>query len=124
MATLADLVTALVRELATATDRPAYVEVASPQFARGGDRPYFGSIPDFGKPGGGYAISGVSKDSPAARGGLAGGDLIVRVGESAITNLEDFDSALRKHKGGDTVPVVVVRDGVEVTLQVTLDPPR
>ena len=121
---LADLVTDLVRELAMAPERPAYVEVASPQFARGGDRPYFGSIPDFGKPGGGYAISGVAKDSPAARGGLAGGDLIVRVGESAITNLEDFDSALRKHKGGDTVPVVVLRDGREVSLEVTLGPPR
>jgi len=124
LARLADLVTAVVRELATAPERPAYVEVASPQFARGGDRPYFGSIPDFGKPGGGYAISGVAKDSPAARGGLAGGDLIVRIGESAITNLEDFDSALRKHKGGETVPVVVRRDGQEVRLEVKLDPPR
>jgi hypothetical protein len=121
---LADLVTDLVRELAMAPERPAYVEVASPQFARGGDRPYFGSIPDFGKPGGGYAISGVAKDSPAALGGLAGGDVIVRVGESAITNLEDFDSALRKHKGGDTVPVVVLRDGNELGLEVTLGPPR
>lgn len=121
---LADLVTDLVRELAMAPERPAYVEVASPQFARGGDRPYFGSIPDFGKPGGGYAISGVAKDSPAALGGLAAGDTIVRVGESAITNLEDFDSALRKHKGGDTVPVVVLRDGKELGLEVTLGPPR
>ena len=121
---LADLVTDVVRELAEAAKRPAYIEVASTQFARGGDRPYFGSIPDFGKPGGGYAISGVSKDSPAARGGLEGGDLIVRLGGSAVTNLDDFDSALRKHKGGDAVPVVVVRGGVEVTLEVTLDPPR
>jgi len=124
MARLADLVTDIVRELASAPERPAYIEVASPRFARGGDRPYFGSIPDFGKPGDGYAISGVSKESPAARGGLAGGDRIVRLGDSAITNLEDFDSALRKHKGGDTVPVVVVRDGQEVRLEVTLDPPR
>ncbi len=124
MVRLADLVTDLVRELATAPERPAYVEVASPMFARGGDRPYFGSIPDFGKPGGGYAISGVSKDSPAAQGGLRGGDLIVRLGSSAVTNLEDFDSALRKHKAGDTVPVVVRRDGAEVTLQVVLDAPR
>jgi len=124
LARLADLVTDLVRELAQAPERPAYIEVASPQFARGGDRPYFGSIPDFGKPGGGYAISGVSKESPAARGGLQGGDLIVRLGESAVTNLDDFDSALRKHKGGDTVPVVVLRAGAEVTLEVTLDPPR
>ncbi len=121
---LAGLVTDMVQEIAEAPERPAYVEVASPQFARGGDRPYFGSIPDFGKPGRGYAISGVAKDSPAARGGLLGGDRIVRVGTSAITNLEDFDSALRKYKGGDAVAVVVVRDGAEVTLEVTLAPPR
>ena len=124
MERLADLVADIVRDLATRGDRPAYVEVAAPAFARGGDRPYFGSIPDFGNPGSGYAISGVAKESPAAKGGLQGGDRIVRLGESAITNLEDFDSALRKHKGGDTVPVVVVRDGVEVTLDVTLGPPK
>ena len=50
--------------------------------------------------------------------------MIVRVGQSAITNHEDFDSALRKHKGGDTVPVVVLRDGKELGLEVTLGPPR
>ncbi|MFY8056453.1 MAG: hypothetical protein ACOVRM_01860, partial [Planctomycetaceae bacterium] len=36
---LADLVTDLVRELAMAPERPAYVEVASPQFARGTQNP-------------------------------------------------------------------------------------
>ena len=124
MEKLTSLVTAIVRDLASRPDRPAYVEVAAPAFARGGDRPYFGSIPDFGNPGNGYSISGVAKDSPAAKGGLQGGDRIVRVGTSAITNLEDFDSALRKHKGGETVPVVVVRDGAEVSLDVTLGPPK
>jgi hypothetical protein len=124
MVKLAGLVTEIVRELASAPERPAYVEVASKMFARGGDRPYFGSIPDFGKPGGGYAISGVSKDSPAARAGLQAGDVIVRLGPSAVTNLEDFDSALRKHKGGETVPVVVRRDGADVQLDVVLGPPR
>jgi S1-C subfamily serine protease len=48
----------------------------------------------------------------------------VRLGDSAVTGLEDFDSALRKHKGGDTVPVVVARDGAEVKLDVVLDPPK
>ena len=48
----------------------------------------------------------------------------MRLGESAITGLEDFDSALRKHKAGETVPVVVRRDGNDVTLQVTLGDPR
>jgi len=124
MVRVARLVTDVVRELATAPERPAYVEVASKMFARGGDRPYFGSIPDFGKPGQGYAITGVTKDSPAARGGLRGGDVIVRLGDSAVTGLEDFDSALRKFKGGDTVQVVVLRAGAEVTLDVTLAAPR
>jgi len=125
MVRITRLVTDIVRDLATTPDRPAYIEVASKQFARGdGDRPYFGSIPDFGKPGKGYAVTGATKDSPAAQGGITGGDVIVRLGESAVTGLEDFDSALRKHKGGDTVPVVVLRDGTEVTLQVTLGPPK
>jgi hypothetical protein len=125
MVRITRLVADLVRDLATAPERPSYIEVASKQFARGGgDRPYFGSIPDFGKPGKGYAITGATKDSPAAKAGLKGGDVLVRLGESAVTGLEDFDSALRKHKGGETVPVVVVRDGAEVTLQVTLDPPK
>jgi hypothetical protein len=125
MVRIARLVADVVRDLATTAERPAYIEVASKQFARGGgDRPYFGSIPDFGKPGKGYAITGATKDSPAAKGGLKGGDVIVRLGESAVTGLEDFDSALRKHKGGETVPVVVMRDGAEVTLQITLDPPK
>ncbi len=124
MVRLAGLVADVVRELATAPERPTYVEVASKMFARGGDRPYFGSIPDFGKPGKGYAISGVAKESPAAAGGLQAGDLIVRLGDSAIAGLEDFDSALRKHKGGDSVPVVVVRGGVEVSLTVVLGQPK
>ena len=124
MVRIAGLVADLVEQLATAAERPAYVEVASKMFARGGDRPYFGSIPDFGKPGKGYAITGVTKDSPAARGGLQGGDVIVRLADSAVTGLEDFDSALRKHKGGDTIAVVVLRAGAEVVLEVTLAPPK
>ncbi|MFM8892992.1 MAG: M28 family peptidase, partial [Planctomycetia bacterium] len=119
MVRIAGLVADIVSDLASGGERPGYVEIASKQFARGGgDRPYFGSIPDFGKPGKGYAVTGATKDSPAAKGGIKGGDVIVRLGESAITGLEDFDSALRKHKGGETVPVVVMREGAEVTLQV------
>jgi len=124
MERIATLVTDLVRELASAPERPGYLEVAGKQMARGGDRPYFGSIPEFGSAGKGYAISGVAKDSPAEKGGLKGGDLIVRLGESAITGLDDFDSALRKHKGGDTVTVVVVRAGAELPLEVVLGPPK
>jgi S1-C subfamily serine protease len=90
----------------------------------GGDRPYFGSVPDFAQDEPGYKLSGVSKDGPAEKAGIQAGDIIIKLGDSRIGNLEDFDSALRKHKAGDKVPVIVKRDGKEVTITVTLDPPR
>jgi len=126
MARIARMVAEGVKELARAPGAPAYVEVAGSQSTAGrdGDRPYFGSIPDFANPGRGYAISGVSRDSPAAKGGILGGDIVIRVGDSAVTGLDDFDSALRKHKGGETVPVVVNRGGQELRLEVTLGAPR
>ncbi|REJ65319.1 MAG: M20/M25/M40 family metallo-hydrolase [Planctomycetota bacterium] len=104
--------------------RPEYLATQQPTRRRGGTRPYFGSIPDFAGDKEGYAISGASPGSPAARGGLEAGDVIIRFGDSRIANLEDFDSALRKYKSGDTVKVVVRRGDDDVTLEVTLDPPR
>ncbi len=90
----------------------------------GGDRPYFGSIPDFSQERPGYALSGVTKDGPAEKAGLQAGDIIVQLGESKVGNLEDFDSALRKFKAGDRVKVVVERGDNKVEVEVTLDPPK
>jgi S1-C subfamily serine protease len=94
------------------------------QIGRAGNRPYVGTIPDFGSEAPGYAISGVASGSPAEKGGLKGGDRIVRFGAQKVTGLDDFDLALRRFQAGDVVDVVVVRDGNEVTLKVMLDPPR
>jgi hypothetical protein len=120
-------VAAMLVDIVNDTDaqpgRPEYVEIKGTAMigSGDGDRPYFGSIPDFGGGAGeGYAISGVSPGSPADKGGLKGGDVIVKFGESKISGIEDIESALRKHKIGDTVKVVVKRDGKEVTFDVTL----
>jgi membrane-associated protease RseP (regulator of RpoE activity) len=111
--------------LAEAPARPQYVEVkGASDLGGGGDRPYFGSIPDFAQDEPGYALTGVTKGGPAERAGIKAGDIIVQFGDSKIGNLEDFDSALRKFKAGDKVPVVVKRGGEQVKLEVTLDPPR
>ena len=72
----------------------------------------------------GYAISGATKDSPADKAGMKAGDIIIKFGDSKIGSLEDFDSALRKYKAGDKVPVIVKRGKEDVTLEVTLSPPR
>jgi hypothetical protein len=126
MRRIAEFVAAIARQIATAQARPIHVAVGQERVAAGptGTRPYFGSIPQFPDPGDGYALSGVTPESPAARAGLKAGDKIVRLGEYKIGNLEDFDGALRKFNAGDRVDVEVVRDGQSMTLQVTLDPPR
>ena len=97
--------------LAEAPERPHYQEVqgGSETIGGGGDRPYFGSIPDFSQDEPGYALTGVTKGGPAERAGMKAGDIIIQFGDSKIGNLEDFDSALRKYKAGDKVPVVVKR---------------
>jgi len=124
MRRIAALVTDVAVALADAEKRPEYVAVPRQRGRREGDKPFFGSIPDFAHQGPGFGISGVSEGGPAERAGLRGGDAIIRFGESKIGNLEDFDRALRKHKGGDKVRVVVLRDGKEEAFQVTLEPPR
>jgi hypothetical protein len=114
----------IVESLADSDSRPTYKATRRPKLASGGDRPYFGSIPDFSQPSGGYALQGVASDSPAERAGIKAEDVIVKFGESKIGSLEDFDSALRKYKAGNQVPVTLLRAGKTLTLDVTLDPPR
>ena len=121
---IVDVIEDLVVELAEEPVRPEYVQVVSKPRVIRGARPYFGSIPDFGKKVKGYAIQGVSADSPAEKGGLKGGDIIVKLGDRKIGGLEDFDSALRIFKAGETVSVTVLRRGKEKSLKVTLGVPR
>jgi len=118
------LVEEMAVELANADARPEYVSTVPSPRRMGGNRPYLGTVPDFSAEGPGYTISSVMKDGPAEKGGIRGGDAIIRFGESKIGSLEDIDSALRKHKPGDRVKVVVRRGKEEVTLEVTLAPPR
>ena len=121
---IVDVIEDLVVEVAEEPVRPEYVQVVSKPRVIRGARPYFGSIPDFGKKVKGYAIQGVSADSPAEKGGLKGGDIIVKLGDRKIGGLEDFDSALRIFKAGETVSVTVLRRGKEKSLKVTLGVPR
>ena len=126
MGRVVDLLAELVVTTAETSQRPEYVAVkgkASLQ-PRSGARPYFGSIPDFGTEIEGYAIQGVSPESPADKAGVKGGDVLIKLGDHPITGLDDFDLALRKFSAGESVPLVVLRGGEPVRLRVTLASPR
>jgi len=125
MRRVVDFVTDITEEIANAPAPPEYVAIKRKVIpSRGGDRPYLGTIPDFANSAEGYAIQGVAPGGPAEKGGMQGGDVIVKFGESKIGGLEDIDSALRKHEAGEKVKVEVLRDGKRVKLEVVLDPPK
>ncbi len=120
-----ELVDSIVKSTDATAERPDYVEIKQrANIGRSGNRPYFGSIPDFASDQPGYTLSGVSPESPAAKAGLAGGDRIVQIGEIKIGNLDDFDLALRRFSAGDEIEVRAIRTGKEEIFKVTLAQPR
>ena len=80
---------------------------------------YLGSIPDMTATPGGVRISGVRAESPAAKAGLLAGDIITRIGDHAIPDLQAMTNTLRAFKAGDTTAIVVRRGADTLTLQVT-----
>lgn len=80
---------------------------------------YLGTIPDFDNTGDGFYIIGVNPGSPAEVGGLQADDRIVRVGDFEVTDIYSYTYALGEYEPGDTVEIVVLRDGEEIILTVT-----
>jgi len=125
MERIVNLLEGIVSDTASQEKPPEYIAIEQrATLTRSGNRPYFGSIPDFGTDDEGYAIQGVAPGSPAEGGGVKAGDVIIRLGEQAIGSLDDFDLALRKFSPGQEVTVVVRRGGKEVKLRVVLAAPK
>ncbi len=124
-ARLLDMVGDVAVQLASAPEAPAFQVVAEDKPPAGGGGggygPYFGSIPDFGQTENGVKFSDVKPNSPAAKAGLKGGDVMIQFGDKPIKNLYDFTDALRRSKVGDVVEVKVLRDGQPLTVSVKLE---
>jgi S1-C subfamily serine protease len=68
----------------------------------------------------GLRLMGVRPGSPADKGGLKAGDVIVEFGGVAVKDLYSYTNALYAHKPGDVVKVVVLRGTQRIELTVTL----
>jgi hypothetical protein len=135
-ARLVDVVARVTLALNSAEEPPTFVAVAEEANPHvgvaagdttgggGGYGPYFGSIPDFAELETGVRFSDLQPGSPAARAGLKAGDILVQFGDIPIRNLYDFTDALRRSQVGQTVEVTVLRDGMRLTVPVTLEQRR
>lgn len=125
---VAKLAARIAREAAERDGRLAVVRAAAPPARERGDRgygAYLGAIPDFGErkePG--VLLTGVRPGSPAERAGLAGGDVLLRLGTTRLGGLPDLAFALRAHRPGDEVEVEVERAGARSVAKVRLEERR
>lgn len=78
-----------------------------------------GIMPDYMFGGTGLRIDGVREDRPAAKAGLKQGDVIVKMGEYAIPDMQAYMESLGKFTEGQTIPVEIIRDGNKMVVDVT-----
>ena len=68
----------------------------------------------------GVYIVSVNEGSGADKAGLKSGDRIIAIGDREVTRIEDVTAALDAYKVGDTLEVIIVREGRTGTAKVVL----
>jgi hypothetical protein len=86
----------------------------------GGYGPYLGTIPDMVPVDAGLRLTGVREGSPAAEAGIRGGDIVVEFGGAEVGDIYAYTYALQDHEAGDSVEIVVLRDGERLTFTAVL----
>lgn len=126
MADVADLAENVIDRLAREpktiewANLPMEPAPAPVQGAEQGLRAWLGTIPDYGADEGGVVLSGTSKGSPAETAGLVAKDIVIKVGEFKIDNINDLTMALGRLKPGQEVDVVYKRGAETKTVKVTI----
>jgi serine protease Do len=65
-------------------------------------------------------VEAVVDSSPAAEAGLKSGDVIVRLGQRAVSNRFDLERALWGYKAGEEIEAAILRDGRPTRLAIKL----
>lgn len=76
-----------------------------------------GVVPDYLYDGEGMRIDGTREDTPAFNAGLQKGDIVVKLGDSTITDMMSYMRALSVFDKGDKSTVVVKRNDENITAE-------
>lgn len=91
-----------------------FTKTREPQMsARSSFRVSLGIMPDYTFSGNGVKAEGVTEGRPAAKAGLQAGDIVLKLGEHACSDVQAYMQALSKFKKGDTTKMTYQR-GTEI----------
>ena len=68
----------------------------------------------------GLIIQGIDPDGPAAKGGLQSGDIVISIEDQNVLNAQMAMDIIAETKPGSVIDMVVLRDGVEKKLKITV----
>jgi S1-C subfamily serine protease len=68
----------------------------------------------------GIVVLDIVKDGPADKAGLMVNDMVVKIDETPIRDLNQFKEVVSNHKPGDAVIVHFTRDGKEAEFRLTI----
>ena len=87
------------------------------------NQPYTGGIVIDPQDRQGVRLGALQTDSPAERGGLQQGDVLLSIGGTPV-NRADWTFTLNRYKQGDRIPIKVRRFRQELNLTIQLDAPE
>ncbi len=117
------LVARIARDVADRGKRLALVRGAGQPRAAAASSGYgawLGTVPDFAPVEHGVRLGGVTPGSPAALAGLEAGDILIGMADQEIADLQAMTDVLRAHRPGETIDLLVLRDGNEIRTRATL----
>ncbi len=113
------LVTAVVEKL---DDQPKLAFLPTKNKSMSSSRSFkvtMGVMPSYTSDAAGLLVDGVTEGKPAQKAGIVAGDIITQIGDIAITDMQTYMNALGQFEKGQQIPVKIIRNKEEKTLQVT-----
>jgi len=89
-----------------------------PENARSKYKVTLGVIPDYRYAAGGMRIESVIPGRPAFKGGMKDGDVVIKLGDTDVTDLQTYMEALSKFESGQKAKVIYKRAGEKLETEI------
>lgn len=97
----------------------SFLKTRNPDTGKSSFKVTMGIMPDYTFEGKGLRVDGITDGKPASKAGVLKGDIIMKLGDYEVKDVQEYMKALSKHNKGASVPVKILREGKEIILNVT-----